>query len=299
MDLQSFEGKLSGDVQKDVKMLANFVFQQNEKMRYLLSNLDVTNFNDLGLARYENGRLQIYTQEVNLKAEKLTAEFEDADQKIKNKMEADVGGLRTEVEQEIEGLGEWIADVELTAQGIQSTVTSHTSSIENLNTKATSLQSQITQNANSISLVVSNGSINAASIVTSINNAASSVKISADHVNISGFVTFSDLANEGATTINGSNIVSGIIEGVTFKTTGSRYGQIVIANNLIQVGTGEIYNDGLGTTNIVDSAVMLNADGYIWLYVGGAGKSWRIGSNGIYFCDASGTPTSYVPTTEI
>lgn len=50
------------------------------------------------------------------------------------------------------------------------------------------------------------GKVTAASIVTAVNGSSSSVKIKADHVDISGFVTFSDLEDDGASTINGNNI---------------------------------------------------------------------------------------------
>lgn len=50
------------------------------------------------------------------------------------------------------------------------------------------------------------GKVTAASIVTAVNGSSSSVKINADHVDISGFVTFSDLEDDGASTINGNNI---------------------------------------------------------------------------------------------
>ena len=56
------------------------------------------------------------------------------------------------------------------------------------------------------SVTNSEGKVTAASIVTAVNKTDSSVKIKADHVDISGFVTFSDLKNEGASTINGNNI---------------------------------------------------------------------------------------------
>lgn len=52
----------------------------------------------------------------------------------------------------------------------------------------------------------STGKVTAASIVTAVNDSGSSVKINADHVDISGFVTFSDLEDDGASTINGNNI---------------------------------------------------------------------------------------------
>ena len=39
------------------------------------------------------------------------------------------------------------------------------------------------------------------------------IKINASKINISGFVTFSDLSTSGYTTINGSNITTGTING--------------------------------------------------------------------------------------
>ena len=71
MDLKTTMGSLSGNTSQDLKMLYNYVFQLTEEMRYLMNNLDVTNFNDLGLARYENGRLQVYSEVVEVRANKV------------------------------------------------------------------------------------------------------------------------------------------------------------------------------------------------------------------------------------
>lgn len=228
MELTTRMGNLSGDPQKDLKTLHSFVFQMNEEMRYLLHNLDVTNFNDLGLARYENGRLQIYSEKLEIKAQELTAEFEASDEQLKTTLEASVSGLRTEVEEEIEGLGTWVSEVEQTAQGLQSTVKNHTSSIS-------TMQSTITQHSNQIGLVVSNGSVNAASIVTAINSAGSSVKISADHVDITGVVKITDLAEEGAVEINAGNIkAGGTIEGVRILNQSEINGWVSITEGMIR-----------------------------------------------------------------
>lgn len=56
------------------------------------------------------------------------------------------------------------------------------------------------------SVTNSAGKVTAASIVAAVNEAGSSVKIDADHVDISGFVTFSDLSQSGQSTVNGNNI---------------------------------------------------------------------------------------------
>ena len=50
-------------------------------------------------------------------------------------------------------------------------------------------------------------------IISAINLSPESIKIAADKVNVTGFVTFSDLSNAGQTTINGANITTGYISG--------------------------------------------------------------------------------------
>lgn len=283
MELRTRLGPMSGDVQQDLKTLQSFVFQQSEDLRYLLRNLDVTNFNDLGLARYENGRLQIYTEQLNIKAEKLTAEFQAADEKTKTTLEASVTGLRTEVEEEIEGLGVWVSEVEQTAQGIETTVKSHTTKINTINnTTIPNLSSRITQNANSISLVVSDGSLKAASIVTAINAMGSSeVKISADRVNISGVLTIDGL-NNGTTTINGGWISGGTIEGVTIRSTG----RVAGVDQSVEISKGTVLFANGSISSALDGELAINAygnlyfsaEGYLIVYSGG--RNWWLTENG-------------------
>lgn len=71
---------------------------------------------------------------------------------------------------------------------------------------------ETTINSIVLSVVDTEGVITPASIVAAINGSESSVKISADHVNITGYVTFSDLSGNGTTTINGANIKTGKID---------------------------------------------------------------------------------------
>jgi len=77
----------------------------------------------------------------------------------------------------------------------------------------------VTQHDASIKLVVgagklvgSSGAVDASIIVTAINNSGSTVIINANKVNISGFVTFTNLSTAGQTTINGANISTGTIQ---------------------------------------------------------------------------------------
>lgn len=289
MELQTIMGRLDGDPQKDVRTLTNYVFQLTEELRYLLNNLDVTNFNNLGLARYENGRMQLYAEQLSVAAKELEVKLTQADRELETRIEATVNGLRTTVEAQggtitdlqgtVTSVSSRVSKVEQTASQIQSTVTAQGNTIG-------TMQSSITQNADKISAIVTNvgsyGSVTAASIVAAINDAGSNIKISADHINISGFVTFEDLSGVGKTQINGSNITSGTITGVEIRTTGnSSYGEVVIANNMIEIGTGSIYNDTYGTTRFEDSRFRF--------YVGNMGRYWELDGSGMSYYDSDGS----------
>lgn len=67
----------------------------------------------------------------------------------------------------------------------------------------------ITTNASNINLKVSKNSV-----ISEINQSAEAVTIAANKINLTGYVTISDLSQSGATTINGDNITSGLITGV-------------------------------------------------------------------------------------
>lgn len=324
MELLTRLGNMTGDTEKDLKTLSSFVFQQSEELRYLLHNLDVTNFNDLGLMRYENGRLQIYTEKLDIKAKELIAEFEDANEQLKTTIEADINGLKTEVEKDLGDLGKQISSVEQTANGLKSTVSSHTTSINTINnttipglrtqistieqtasqiqttvsghttsinnitnTTVPALQSQITQQANKISLVVSANGIDAASIVTAINNSGSNVKISADHVNITGlteFVSKTDLAN-GTTKIDGGCIQTGYISADRIH-GGTLEGVIIISEGEdgwgnereVTIYNGEIYFESGSIGGYTEQG--LTIEGYYGVYVNSGSSYFKVMSGG-------------------
>lgn len=250
LELEVTAAKLTGDPARDIKSLSNHVFMLEEKLRYTLRNLDVTNFNDLGLARYENGRLQIYTKEITAQTDKLRVEFGKETDEIHALISATADELLAEIE-DVEGN---YTTLKATVNGIQSTVSSHTTSINNQAATNTSLQSQITQTANKISAVVSavddsSGNVTAASIVAAINGAASTVKISADHIVLSGVITAEDLSGSGTTVINGDNILTGTIQGINF------------------VAKGDIVNDSISNSFVVNHPLgyQIGKIGYTWV----------------------------------
>lgn len=85
-----------------------------------------------------------------------------------------------------------------------------TSDVNNLISSATAgIVAEAQEGMATVSMIASvteNGEVTAASIVAAVNDSSSSVKINANHVDIAGFVTFSDLEDDGASTINGNNI---------------------------------------------------------------------------------------------
>ena len=93
-------------------------------------------------------------------------------------------------------------------------------------------------------------------IISAINLSPESIKIAADKVNVTGFVTFSDLSNAGQTTINGANITTGYISGDRISggtIDGSIINQRDVFDSGITLSHGQIsfYYEGkfLGTMN--------------------------------------------------
>lgn len=298
LELEVTAAKLTGDPARDIKSLSNHVFMLEEKLRYTLRNLDVTNFNDLGLARYENGRLQIYTEAVEIQTEKLRVEFGKETDEIHTTISATADKLSAEIK-DVEGN---YTTLKATVNGIQSTVNGHTTSISNQAATNKSLQSQITQTANKISAVVSavddsSGNVTAASIVAAINGAESTVKISADHITLTGVVTVQDLAGNGTVEINAGNIAAGgTISGVGLESTGDYYWQKVsIENGQIYLYSGALYDNSYGEIMLYSSSTLhlQSLDGYVRIYPGTTAY-WEFRSSGIFWCDQYGNEMNSV-----
>ena len=98
-----------------------------------------------------------------------------------------------------------------------------TQRVDSINTKVTaqgnkvnSLESEINQTAEEISLKVSKNEI-----ISAINLSPESIDISSDKINLTGYITATDLRTGGATTIDGSNITTGTISADRINLTGA------------------------------------------------------------------------------
>ena len=173
-------------------------------------------------------------------AEKLSVEY-------KQSVIDEISGAETRVTQSFQA-----------ADGILSSKISEKAAqadLDDLTGRVSTAESTISVQGNRIALVVdSSNSIKAASIVTAINGSASTVKISANHVDIDGILTIgsiattddipthtSDLTNDsgfqtksGVTTIIGDTITTGYIEGLGCEFTSGKIGGWIVANGWLK-----------------------------------------------------------------
>ena len=145
--------------------------------------------------------------------------------------------------------------------------------------KTTSLRSEIKQTTDSISTEVSK-KVGNDEVISKINQSPESIKISANKLNITGYVTFNNLKNDGETTINGSNITTGKIHDAN-------------NNMVLDLSTGAITAKKL---SVISTYFTLMDNGYC--YWGGITGS-KIGiENGIIKAYWSNRPTgAYIDCT--
>ena len=137
-----------------------------------------------------------------------------------------------------------VAELKITPQAITATVRSSTEYTSDLNGKASttelgSLTSRVntaetkitpiaitltvrssTEYTNDLGQKVSNSNYTGNEMIARINLTSTTATINASRVNITGFVTFSNLATAGQTTINGGNISGGTLNFSTFSCSG-------------------------------------------------------------------------------
>ena len=121
----------------------------------------------------------VFNSNLEVTARQIRGEVETAEGKLSSVIEQTATYIRSMVTDQVNGLS---SVIEQTASQIRTEVSNSISNVH----------SSITQQADRISLVVegtgANAHIKPASIVASINNGASTIKLSADHIDIDGLV---------------------------------------------------------------------------------------------------------------
>lgn len=95
---------------------------------------------------------------------------------------------------------------------IITTLNKQMSTFNNLNQVVQDTRSQVFQNNERISLVVrEDGTIDGDALASAINISSTKIEMSALNINLSGYVTFSNLSTSGQTSIHGGNIITNTI----------------------------------------------------------------------------------------
>ena len=171
------------------------------------------------------------TNKLERTADRTLSEISDLDKSTTSRFEQTAEQIQTEV------INRQNADSEMSSR-ITQTAESITTEVENRKSEDSALSSRITQTAESITTEVENRKNADSNLSTQISQTAHSISLSANggnnsvgitiqlydengnlididsgnaNINIVGFVSFSDLAGEGTTTINGANITTGNI----------------------------------------------------------------------------------------
>ena len=155
--------------------------------------------------------------------------------------------------------------------------------------QVSSLQSQITVNAGNIALKVSSTDYNGNTIASLINQTATTIAISASKINLTGYITATNLATAGQTTINGGNITTGTMSADRIY-GGTINGSVVNVTNLnasnITAGSLSVGRLQVGTSLGNAGKIYFGAD-YISLY----GNSTSDAT--VNFVSSSGTARIY------
>lgn len=206
------------------------------------------------------------TQKVDGVEGALRSEIKMTSTSIISTVEDKERGLKSEIKQTADSIMSTVSD---TRSNLQSQITQQAgriSSVVTEQTKQGTKMSQIEQTANKISFLVKSGT-NASNFT--ITDRA--IELVAKELNISGYVTFSDLSGSGKTKINGSNITTGTIDAkkVTVKN--------LSANNITSgtIDCNEISVINLNASNITAGSLDVSR-----VYAGGR-QVLGMGSSGV------------------
>lgn len=220
-------------MQEELEGLRNEMAKKNRDQLDMMYNLDFDNFSEDTQALFKKwsdgtteamAYFKAYADANEAKWEAYAEWKNDTTNSI-----ASITGRVSANESSISSLASWksnTADAAISSiAGIRQTANENKASIDQITAWKTetadgaiesisSIQQQANANGARIGLLVNSGgtglnSSAAGIIVEAINNAASSIKISADHIQISGeteFITAADLSDSGSTVVSGNRI---------------------------------------------------------------------------------------------
>lgn len=238
---------LNGNQSTDEKfrLITNYLYMLLEQLRYSMANLGLENFNEKGFDDIVNLITDpVYVQledvegnvaSLTITAEQLTSRMSDAEGNIST-LQQTSNSFRTQIT-DLQGN---VSTLQQTSQSLSTRITDAEGNI-----------SSLTQTVNGFTLSVSNGT--ASSVIRLL---ANGIQMSSQTIQFTGVVTFSDLAGNGTTVINGNNITTGTISANRLDLTGA-----ITFNDL----SNEVYNN---ITDAYDLAQEAQSTVGGWVYPG-------------------------------
>lgn len=264
-------------VNRNLKTVKNWLYQLNEQLKYNLYNLETDNMTQETVDKFTSVSDDVKA-ELSVLDGKITAAVSSADGRF-SALQVSIDGITTQVQ-----------DAEGNISQLQQTATSLTSTIQDVQGNV----SQIAQSVDSITLGVSNGSTS-----STITLYKDGVAITSQAIKITGMVTFSDLAGNGTTTINGANITTGTISAdriaaISRISVGQNYVQCNSSGISIYSAYGGVSigspSGGVVVQNELTVQENLTVSGYA--YFGLLSSSWKINTDMIERNNAGGITTA-------
>jgi hypothetical protein len=191
--------KLKEDDPNVIKKILNYLFLSKEQLTYTLSNLGEENFNEVSLS---NITQPLYAQIENL-SEGLSTQLSLEAGRIDLKLQT--------LDESINAIGASLVQFQAEVAEDYATL----SALAQVGSALSQFQVDVAENYATLDMLASvtgvDGEVNAASIILAVNEYGGTVKISADRINLTGYVTASSLGSGGTTQIDGGRITSGTI----------------------------------------------------------------------------------------
>ena len=220
----------------------------NHNMSYWVAEADLT-YDDVN---YEKDCLYKLVDNIWIKVATLKGNLGSVTTSIFKQTSNSIESAVADINENYAGTKTWVDD---NKAAIQDVVSWHGENGDSLVTFMQEAGDNFASASQVAQIVDKDGNINAASVVTAVNESGSSVTIDADHINFTGFTTFvrpDDLSISNATTINGDNITTGTISSNGYTDT----------NSNVYSTTGTCFNLDDGSITAPNFAV--TSDGYLY-----------------------------------
>lgn len=223
----------------NINSVQKSIIQLKGKANVLTRTIEETKLEMYDIEEGLNNTITITANGLKADITAETKRAQDEEKKLSNDISVTAEGLEGKITAETKrATGEETKlsnNIKINAEGLSAEITRSTNA-------ETALSARITANAEGISTKVSKNNV-----ISEINQSAEQIQISAEKIELNGYVTFSDLSGSGETTINGDNITTGNINAnlITFGTMKGDVGlwvQSESSDRVVTINVDGIYN---------------------------------------------------------